>query len=210
MACIQMASTANQVRLCDDGSMACSPLWALSKCRQRQRGTRCSGPESVRWICPYFPPNKWRYVSFNPIKITPEMKYRCSLCRLTLLVRSGPVRSSWLGGQRTARGSVRLREPAGAVWTRREIRAGRSLRHCDRGGSQSEARAGQVGGLFTCAVRMTNGGQRRADRQGAAFQGFLPSSHVAVFIYNREHTATPQWDCWPVGGQHVLAYFLIK
>lgn len=112
-----------------------------------------------------FPPFKLRYVIVNPVKVTPEIKYLCSLCRLTLRP-AGPVRSGpadWVGSAPLHRsGSARLVERAEAVWTRREIRAGRSAPLCSRGGSQSEASAGQVGGLFTS---VTDRGQRRADRE---------------------------------------------
>lgn len=50
------------------GSVTCSPLWALSKYRQRQTGTICSGSVSSRWISPCFPPFKLRYVIRKPIE----------------------------------------------------------------------------------------------------------------------------------------------
>lgn len=176
----------------------CSPLWALSKCRQRQTDTRCSGPESARWIFPYFPPLELRYVFVNPVKNHTGNEIALILVSLdSSSGRSGPVRSApadWGWALGSAPHGVPLRERAGAVWTRREIRAWRSGWLCSRGGSQSEASAGQVGGLFTCAARVTDGGQRRADRERHSRVSSQAAMWLCLFITEK----TPRHSCGSV------------
>lgn len=78
----------------DHRSVACSPLSALSKYRQRQTGTICSGPVSARCFPPYFPPpfelrcvvanRTGSEISFFSVSLT-------STLRLAGSVRSAPV-----------------------------------------------------------------------------------------------------------------------